>query len=102
MHASNRRFRVPAKYVIPLSKSGQQFPHFAAHHTVLALYPLTTCFYKAEVVSPPSKTGPQKSQYIVAFEDDDGMRRAVEAVNVLDYPKVSAEKRELTAAIKCD
>ena len=53
-------------------------------------------------MTPPSKTGPQKSQYIVAFEDDDGMQRAVEAVNVLDYPKVSAEKRELTAAIKCD
>lgn len=30
-------------------------PEFPAGHTVLALYPSTTCFYKAIVVRPPSK-----------------------------------------------
>lgn len=30
-------------------------PEFPAGHTVLALYPSTTCFYKAVVVQPPSK-----------------------------------------------
>ena len=30
-------------------------PEFPTGHTVLALYPSTTCFYKAIVVRPPSK-----------------------------------------------
>jgi hypothetical protein len=34
-------------------------PEFPAGHTVLALYPSTTCFYKAVVVQPPSKVNPQ-------------------------------------------
>lgn len=33
-------------------------PEFPAGHTVLALYPSTTCFYKAVVVQPPSKVNP--------------------------------------------
>jgi hypothetical protein len=33
----------------------EDVPEFPAGHTVLALYPSTTCFYKAIVVQPPSK-----------------------------------------------
>ncbi|CAG8800700.1 10987_t:CDS:1, partial [Racocetra fulgida] len=45
-------------------------PEFPQSATVIALYPGTTCFYKADVVLPPSKISiPLK--YLLTFEDDD-------------------------------
>lgn len=43
-------------------------PEFPAGHTVLALYPSTTCFYKAVVVQPPSKVS--TSCCIVPLQDE--------------------------------
>lgn len=42
-------------------------PEFPAGHTVLALYPSTTCFYKAVVVQPPSKVS---TCCMVSLQDD--------------------------------
>lgn len=45
------------KYVIPVPtpKEAEMAPEIPAHQEVLALYPSTTCFYRAVVISPPSK-----------------------------------------------
>jgi hypothetical protein len=46
---------VPAKFVIELPQSGADKEQFAQGHQVLALYPNTSCFYRATVVCPPIK-----------------------------------------------
>ncbi|CAG8776470.1 30187_t:CDS:2, partial [Racocetra persica] len=55
--ASNRpgeRFLVPAKNVIAIPNPGEmRSPEFPKDSTVIALYPSTTCFYRAVVVIPP-------------------------------------------------
>ncbi|RIB30442.1 SGF29 tudor-like domain-containing protein [Gigaspora rosea] len=88
--ASNRpgeRFSVPSKNVIIIPKPGEMWmPEFPQSSTVIALYPGTTCFYKADVVLPPSKLSlPLK--YLLTFEDDDNAERYVDAHYVLDVPK---------------
>ncbi|KAG0165304.1 hypothetical protein DFQ28_007039 [Apophysomyces sp. BC1034] len=56
---------------------------------VLALYPGTTCFYKATVITPPSKNKDTNylSSYKVQFEDDNDQVKYVLARNVLEVPK---------------
>ncbi|GES78921.1 SAGA-associated factor 29 homolog B isoform X1 [Rhizophagus clarus] len=80
--ASNRpgeRFFVPAKnvMVIPNPNDIRPSQEFAPNTTVLALYPSTTCFYKASVVLPPTKLSSQSHQraYLLTFEDDDNAQR---------------------------
>lgn len=48
---------VPPKNVIPIPSVAEvrQLPEIPAHTDVLALYPGTTCFYNAIVITPPSK-----------------------------------------------
>lgn len=48
---------LPPRYVIPVksSEEAKLSPEIPAHQDVLALYPGTTCFYKATVIAPPSK-----------------------------------------------
>jgi len=45
------------RYVIPVlsSEAAKSSPEIPAQQDVLALYPGTTCFYKATVIAPPSK-----------------------------------------------
>jgi hypothetical protein len=45
------------RYVIPVlsSEAAKSSPEIPAQQDVLALYPGTTCFYKAIVIAPPSK-----------------------------------------------
>ncbi|KAI9341820.1 SGF29 tudor-like domain-containing protein [Zopfochytrium polystomum] len=85
----------PAKMVIPLPTQVDSTKEFPEGHTVLALYPGTSCFYKAIVQSPPSKTNDvdYKMLYAIRFEDDGDFDRYVDPVNVLDYPKPSGRKR---------
>ena len=50
---------------------------------VLALYPDTTCFYKALVHTPPSEIGtPAPKAYLVEFEDENEPTGRGEATNV--------------------
>jgi len=44
-------------------------PEFPAGHTVLALYPSTTCFYKAVVIRPPSKVKETRTSFLVLYRD---------------------------------
>ncbi|CAG8605610.1 10539_t:CDS:2, partial [Dentiscutata heterogama] len=88
--ASNRpgeRFLVPSKNVLIIPKPGEMWmPEFPQSSTVIALYPGTTCFYKADVVLPPSKLS-VSLKYLLTFEDDDNAERYVDAHYVLDVPK---------------
>jgi len=64
------------------------YPHFVAGSTVMALYPDTSCFYRAEVISVPkavpvSKNGPE---YKLKFEDDDDQEHIVSAQYVVEWP----------------
>jgi SAGA-associated factor 29 len=61
---------------------------FTPNTTVLALYPGTTCFYKASVVLPPTKLSSQSHNraYLLTFEDDDNAQRYVEMQYVLEKP----------------
>ncbi|KAJ3513038.1 hypothetical protein NLJ89_g3172 [Agrocybe chaxingu] len=66
------------------------YPEFPVGATVMALYPDTSCFYRAEVIatraadrsSPSSRT----PMYKVKFEDDDDMEHAVPAYWVVEFP----------------
>ncbi|KAM6494158.1 SGF29 tudor-like domain containing protein [Amanita muscaria] len=72
--------------------SYQEFP---AGATVMALYPDTSCFYRAEVIATPkdlapSGRGPHSSKhmpiYKLKFEDDDNQEHSVAAQWVVDWP----------------
>ncbi|ORX55642.1 hypothetical protein DM01DRAFT_1373383 [Hesseltinella vesiculosa] len=64
-------------------------PEISAGRHVLALYPGTTCFYKAIVVSPPSKNKEinEIGVYKVQFEDDNNEIKFASPSNVLEMPK---------------
>ncbi|RKP05227.1 SGF29 tudor-like domain-containing protein, partial [Thamnocephalis sphaerospora] len=79
------------KHILPIGNGGSAHTggEFPAGHIVLALYPNTTCFYKASVIVPPSKVrDPRwKGQYVVRFEDDNGQDQAVPSEMVLEFPR---------------
>lgn len=52
-----RRYFIPPRNVIPVpdGHESQNLPEVPAGQDVLALYPGTTCFYKATVILPPNK-----------------------------------------------
>ncbi|CAG8530008.1 4567_t:CDS:2 [Ambispora gerdemannii] len=90
--AQERIFWVPHSSIIPIPKPEQVTTEFPAKHTVLAVYPATTTFYKAVVVLPPSKTGDrpnsdEKGKYLLEFEDDHGAKQPADIIHVLEYPK---------------
>ncbi|KAI9009640.1 SGF29 tudor-like domain-containing protein [Gaertneriomyces semiglobifer] len=81
-----KQFLYPSSTVIPilsLREAARRVP-FPKDHEVLALYPNTSCFYRARVVVSPPKPG---SDYIVRFEDDNEVDRPVNPPLVLDLPK---------------
>jgi len=52
---------------------------------VLALYPDTTCFYKAYVATPPSQSNPNPSHrrdYMIEFEDENEVTGRSEPMRV--------------------
>jgi SAGA-associated factor 29 len=66
----------------------QEFPTAA---TVLALYPDTSCFYRAEVVASPKDIPTQgrnsgTTYYKLKFEDDDDQEHMVSAAEVVEWP----------------
>lgn len=68
------------------------YPEFLAGSTVMALYPDTSCFYRAEVIASPSdmqpagRTGPSSRTYKLKFEDDDDQEHIVSAQWVVEWP----------------
>ncbi|CAG8499304.1 5427_t:CDS:2 [Funneliformis caledonium] len=90
--SSNRpgeRFVVPAKNVMAIPKPAdiRSSQEFTPNTIVLALYPGTTCFYKAAVVLSPNRLSqsPQRT-YLLTFEDDDNAQRHVNIQYVLEKP----------------
>jgi len=69
--------------------SYQEFPTGA---TVMALYPDTSCFYRAEVVASPKDIPTQGrnsalgAYYKLKFEDDDDQEHMVSAAEVVEWP----------------
>jgi len=92
-----KRYTLPSKNLVPLPTSlppvhmKHEFPE---NSKVLALYPNTTCFYMATVISPPSKTG---IAYKVIFEEEEEIEGGIPQFevlpqHVLPLPKVSKKK----------
>ncbi|KAI8579301.1 hypothetical protein K450DRAFT_272084 [Umbelopsis ramanniana AG] len=88
---TRQKYLVPPKNVIPIPSVAEvrQLPEIPAHTDVLALYPGTTCFYNAIVVTPPSKNKDSAStgQYKVQFEDDNDETKVVTPIHVLEKAK---------------
>ncbi|KAH9992031.1 SGF29 tudor-like domain-containing protein [Russula vinacea] len=66
----------------------QVFPTGA---TVMALYPDTSCFYRAEVIASPNNIptqgrGSGTTYYKLKFEDDDDQEHLVSAAEVVEWP----------------
>ncbi|KAH6912842.1 SGF29 tudor-like domain-containing protein [Coprinopsis sp. MPI-PUGE-AT-0042] len=79
------------KYVIPLpDPKALSSNDFSVGSTVLALYPDTSCFYRAEVVATPKQmqatSGAKQPTYKLKFEDDDNQEHAVSAEWVVEHP----------------
>ncbi|CAO3569524.1 unnamed protein product [Mortierella alpina] len=82
-------YTLHARSVIMIVDDQESVPEFPAGHTVLALYPSTTCFYKAMVVQPPSKNKDYATPlYRIKFDDDEGNERTAPPRMVLDMPKL--------------
>ncbi|KAJ7644127.1 SGF29 tudor-like domain-containing protein [Roridomyces roridus] len=69
------------------------YQDFLPGSTVMALYPDTSCFYRAEVISTPKHaqqtgrmTPSSKHIYKLKFEDDDGQEHSVSAEWVVEWP----------------
>ncbi|KAJ3109096.1 hypothetical protein HDU97_009214 [Phlyctochytrium planicorne] len=77
------------KLVLPIPAVPRS-PEFPTNHTVLALYPSSSCFYRATVIRPPSKNLSEepelKGLYVVGFEDDNNHERYIDPLHVLDMP----------------
>lgn len=61
----------------------QEFPTRA---TVMALYPDTSCFYRAEVIASPKDRASGTTFYKLKFEDDDDQEHMVSAAEVVEWP----------------
>jgi len=71
------------------------YQEFSAGATVMALYPDTSCFYRAEVISTPKEMQPggrvvpsskHMPMYKLKFEDDDNQEHTVAAQWVVEWP----------------
>ncbi|KAK7056795.1 Protein phosphatase 2C 2 [Paramarasmius palmivorus] len=72
------------------------YKEFPAGSTVIALYPDTSVFYRAEVIATPKDTQPSgrgntsyMPTYKVKFEDDDNQEHLVSAQWVVEWPATS-------------
>mmetsp|Transcript_29991 Transcript_29991/g.50357 ORF Transcript_29991/g.50357 Transcript_29991/m.50357 type:complete len:379 (+) Transcript_29991:168-1304(+) len=73
----SKHHTIPSKYIVPLPSTNDSlpFPEFPKDSKVLAMFPDSTCFYKATVVAPPSRRQKQRTgaplEYTILFEDDE-------------------------------
>ena len=85
---SQKQHQVPARFVLPLPQSEPsvytQYNEFPRGMWVLALYPDTTCFYKALVHTTPSMQMAQlpPRDYLVEFEDEEAATGKSEPMRV--------------------
>ncbi|CAO3608610.1 unnamed protein product [Mucor fragilis] len=88
-YGEKQRYMLSPRYVIPVlsSEAAKSSAEIPAQQDVLALYPGTTCFYKATVIAPPSKSKDIKN-YRVQFEDDNDEVKYVMPEHVLEMPKI--------------
>lgn len=87
----NHKYILSARYVLqlPKDKNLSYDNELSIGQEVLALYPNTSCFYKAVVLSPPSKNKIRlhhAQDYAVHFDDDDEDRRYVSRQMVIEMP----------------
>jgi len=88
------RYVLPPKSIIPIASQQEvaSQPEIKTGEDVLALYPGTTCFYKATVMVQPSKNKDRERgsarPYIVRFEVDNYVLKDVDPIYVLDMPKI--------------
>ncbi|THV05317.1 hypothetical protein K435DRAFT_790409 [Dendrothele bispora CBS 962.96] len=101
------RYNTTLRSIIPLPdlnapagtpSSLAAYREFTAGSTVMALYPDTSCFYRAEVIATPREMQPQGRvkliftapsyvpTYKVKFEDDDNQEHLVSAQWVVEWP----------------
>ncbi|KAL0074998.1 SGF29 tudor-like domain-containing protein [Phycomyces blakesleeanus] len=85
------RYMLAPRHIIPVPE-GSEVHDLAELNTgkdVLALYPGTTCFYRASVIAPPSKNKEvgRQGNYKVQFEDDNDEFKYVMPEHVLEFPK---------------
>ncbi|KAL1679099.1 SGF29 tudor-like domain-containing protein [Schizophyllum commune] len=68
------------------------YPEFPRGSAVLALYPDTSCFYRAEVVASPRDLAREKKMtvpsYKLKFDDDENQEHIVPAHVVVEWPMV--------------
>ncbi|KAI8988903.1 SGF29 tudor-like domain-containing protein [Pilobolus umbonatus] len=85
------RYMLQPRNVIPIPNTDEtkRLTEFSPGQDVLALYPTTTCFYRAKVIATPSKNkeSTNPGQYKVQFEDDNNKYQYVLPKNVLELPK---------------
>ncbi|SAL98106.1 hypothetical protein [Absidia glauca] len=77
------------RQLIPIPDRNDHRPEYPTGRHVLALYPGTTCFYKAIVVVPPSKNKDVVGTYKVQFEDDNNEIKYANPEHVLETPKIA-------------
>ncbi|KAI8813308.1 SGF29 tudor-like domain-containing protein [Cladochytrium replicatum] len=80
-----KRYIFPPKAIIPIPKEARD-TEFPEGRTVIALFPQTSCFYKAVVKCSPSKNKVMPGHYILHFEDDGGFDRHIQPEWVLEMP----------------
>ncbi|CAO3675417.1 unnamed protein product [Rhizopus stolonifer] len=86
-----QRYMLQPRNVIPIPNVNEvmALAELGTGEDVLALYPGTTCFYKAKVVAPPSKNkeGAFENSYTVQFEDDNNEYKHVMSTHVLELSR---------------
>lgn len=83
--AERAEYRTSANSMIGVPEAGANLPPRAKGEIVLALYPDSTTFYKAEVISTDATTGKVNLRF--EGEENSGTLQVVERRVVLDYPK---------------
>jgi DNA primase catalytic subunit len=85
---TKKRYKLETSLIIPIADTPQNI-EYPIKHEVLALYPASSCFYRATVLLPPSanKTETQ-GVYVVQFEDDGHFERHINPRMILDFPKL--------------
>ncbi|CAO3589813.1 unnamed protein product [Absidia cylindrospora] len=90
-YGQKQKYMLPPRNIIAVPEPAdlKSIPELNTGQDVLALYPGTTCFYRAIVVHPPASKenvgGPMN--YKVQFEDDNDEVKTVLKEHVLQIPK---------------
>ncbi|CAO3594091.1 unnamed protein product [Absidia cylindrospora] len=84
-----QRYMLPPKNVIAVPEPAdlKNIPESTPGQVVLALYPGTTCFYRATVIKSTTNKDGLVINYQVQFEDDNDEIKTVQNEHVLQIPK---------------